>query len=187
MVEGKIHYINNIKSFLALLVIVFHTNSAYGGEGGWYYVEPTNDVIAVSILTLINALCQSFFMGLFFFISAYFSPKSYDKKGFYTFLKGRISKLLIPAFFLFLCFKSLMHQYGAGTRLSLIIRFLQHVVYCSFVLFYVDLCSWKKNQLSQKPKMGFSKCEENIRFYIIHGRIRFYCTIIFSYQSNVYI
>jgi len=99
--KDTMHYINNIKSFLAVLVIIFHTNSAYGGEGGWYYIESSNNFISTSILTLLNAIFQSFFMGLFFFIAAYFSPGSYDNKGFYQFLKDRVPKLLIPALFYF--------------------------------------------------------------------------------------
>ncbi|WP_106766699.1 acyltransferase family protein [Paenibacillus faecalis] len=97
----KIFYLDNIKVFLAFLVIFFHTNSSYGGEGGWYYIEASNDEISKSILTFINALFQSFFMGLFFFISAYFTPRSYDNKGFHSFLKGKVMKLLIPALFYF--------------------------------------------------------------------------------------
>ncbi|MGF9852897.1 acyltransferase family protein [Bacillus paramobilis] len=101
MSNGKLHYINNLKAFLAVLVVLFHTSSAYGGAGGWYYIEPSDDAISISILTLINALCQSFFMGLFFFIAAYFSPRSYDNKGFSKFLRDRVPKLLIPAFVYF--------------------------------------------------------------------------------------
>ncbi|WP_366291024.1 acyltransferase [Paenibacillus sp. AN1007] len=95
----KILYLDNIKSFMAVLVIVFHTNSAYGAEGGWYYVELSNDELSKTILTFVNAVCQTFFMGLFFFISAYFTPPSFDKKGFYPYIKGRVFKLLIPALF----------------------------------------------------------------------------------------
>lgn len=97
----KILYLDNIKSLLALLVILFHTNSAYGGEGGWYYIEASDDTLAQTVLTFENALCQSFFMGLFFFIAAYFSPRSYENKGFYLFLKAKVIKLLLPALFYF--------------------------------------------------------------------------------------
>lgn len=53
------------------------------------------------MLTFENALCLSFFMGLFFFIVAYFSPRSYDNKGCYLFLKAKVIKLLLPALFYF--------------------------------------------------------------------------------------
>jgi glucans biosynthesis protein C len=186
MVEGKIHYINNIKSFLALLVIVFHTNSAYGGEGGWYYVEPTNDVIAVSILTLVNALCQSFFMGLFFFIAAYFSPKSYDKKGFYTFLKGRTSKLLIPAFFYFfvlnpLCINMVQEQEYRSSLGFYNMWFIMALFY--FTLIYAI---GRKINLAKSPKWDFPNAKKIFVFILFMGVLNFIVRLFFP-TNRMYI
>ncbi|MFX1358648.1 MAG: acyltransferase family protein, partial [Promethearchaeota archaeon] len=48
------------------------------------------------ILTIFAILDQGFFMALFFFISAYFVPGSYDRKGARRFLKDRFIRLGIP-------------------------------------------------------------------------------------------
>ena len=45
------------------------------------------------------AVNQSFFMGFFFMISGYFTPGSYDKKGYLPFFKDRLVRLGIPLLF----------------------------------------------------------------------------------------
>ncbi|OPX41917.1 glucans biosynthesis protein [Ruminiclostridium hungatei] len=93
------HYLNNIKVFLAFLIVACHANMAYGGAGGWYYVEVTNDELSTSLLTMANAIIQSFSMALFFFLAAYFSPGSYDKRSFSRYFKDRTSRLVLPGLF----------------------------------------------------------------------------------------
>lgn len=92
----RIYYLDRIKILLCLLVIGLHTNIAYGGAGSWYYNEEVNSPITNILFTIYNAVCQSFFMGLFFFISAYFTVPSYNKKGCKNFLKDRFVRLFIP-------------------------------------------------------------------------------------------
>lgn len=101
--EKKVyHYLNNVKVFLALLVVTCHANMAYGGAGGWYYIEATNDDISTSVLTMVNAIIQSFSMSLFFFLAAYFCPGSYDKRGFFRYIKDRTLRLVLPGMFYFM-------------------------------------------------------------------------------------
>ena len=64
---------------------------------GWWWIspEPYNsvDFIVLGIFMVVNA---SFFMGLFFMISAYFIPSSLQRKGATRFLKNRLIKLGVP-------------------------------------------------------------------------------------------
>ncbi len=48
------------------------------------------------LLTIFTAICQAFFMGLFFFLLSYFIPASYNRKGAVRFLKDRLLRLGIP-------------------------------------------------------------------------------------------
>src|SRR5262249_1881778 len=50
-------------------------------------------------LSILNAINQSFFMGLFFFISGYFTPASFDRKGARRFVMERTRRLLPPIVF----------------------------------------------------------------------------------------
>lgn len=92
----RIYYLDRIKILLCLLVIGLHTTIAYGGTGDWFFKEEVHDDLINAVFTIYDAVCQSFFMGLFFFISAYFTVPSYNKKGCRHFLKDRAVRLFIP-------------------------------------------------------------------------------------------
>lgn len=101
MTQERIYYLDKIKILLCILVIGLHTSIAYGGSGLWFYIEHTDSLFVVLTFTVYDAICQSFFMGLFFFISSYFVSKSYEKKGPVKFLKDRFIRLGIPLVFFF--------------------------------------------------------------------------------------
>jgi surface polysaccharide O-acyltransferase-like enzyme len=68
----------------------------YAGTGSWIYTEDRADLattIAGSIFTTVN---QTYFMGLFLLISAFFVPGSYERKGAARFIKDRLIRLGIP-------------------------------------------------------------------------------------------
>ncbi len=77
------------------MVIMLHLSITYGGAGSWYYRNVPEGTMSVP-LTWHNATVQSFSMGLFFLISGYFTPGSYDRKGPRRFLKDRLLRLGIP-------------------------------------------------------------------------------------------
>src|SRR6202035_2523800 len=76
----KLFYIDNLKVGLITLVVLHHALITYGAEGGWYYAQKTTHIGAIIPMTLLVVINQSFFMGFFFFLSAYFIPGSYNKK-----------------------------------------------------------------------------------------------------------
>jgi glucan biosynthesis protein C len=73
-----------------------HLSVTYGGEGSWYYKEGRADEVSAIVLTVHNAVTQSFFMGFLFMISGYFTPGSLDRKGPRRFIKDRLLRLGIP-------------------------------------------------------------------------------------------
>ena len=100
----RLFYIDNLRVFLIILVIVSHVSLTYGsieGANEWYYYE-ANHLISTYSLTIFLAIVTTFLMGLFFLISGYFTPISYDKKGFKSFLSDRFLRLGIPLIFYFL-------------------------------------------------------------------------------------
>jgi glucan biosynthesis protein C len=93
---GHVEFISRYKGLLATLVVLIHTGVTYGAIGSWDFVEAHN-VLWLSVLTTtINSFAQSFVLGAFFFISAYFLPRSLAKKGPARFLLDRFIKLGIP-------------------------------------------------------------------------------------------
>jgi glucan biosynthesis protein C len=96
----RLLYIDNLRNLLSVLVIVFHLAITYGAEGDWSYQEEGEiGMVAVALMTLFVAICQAFFMGLFFMISSYFTPSSYDRKGIGPYLVDRLKRLGIPLLF----------------------------------------------------------------------------------------
>jgi glucans biosynthesis protein C len=90
-------YFDNLRITLTMLVILHHTSIGYGASGGWCYVTPdtVKGVMFIALSSLL-AVNQAFFMSLFFFISAYMMPGSFDKKGGKVYITDRLIRLGIP-------------------------------------------------------------------------------------------
>lgn len=99
----RMDYIDHLRVFLTALVICHHQAIAFGAPGGWYYivVQP-EDMFSMVTLTMFVAVNQSFFMSLFFFVAACFTPASLDKKGLPRFMRDRLIRLGIPLVVYFL-------------------------------------------------------------------------------------
>lgn len=95
---GRLVYIDNLRIFLTILVVLQHVIVAYGGGSGQWYYNDLGKVEGVSwyVMTYIWLLNQSFFMGFLFMLSSYFTPSSYDKKGGGAYFKDRLKRLGIP-------------------------------------------------------------------------------------------
>ncbi|WP_043933201.1 acyltransferase family protein [Bacillus sp. EB01] len=100
MQERKhIYYIDNLKIAICMLVVAHHAGQAYG-PGGWWYFQEGESVQWLGRFFAVNA---SFFMSMFFFLSAYFLPRSLESKGPKKFLIERFKRIgipLIPGFLL---------------------------------------------------------------------------------------
>lgn len=91
------NYIDYVRLLLCFLVILTHTSISFGAMGGWFYVSPLrlNELGQVGFNMQV-AINQSYFMSLFFFISALFLPGSIERKGVKAFLKDRLFRLVVP-------------------------------------------------------------------------------------------
>jgi peptidoglycan/LPS O-acetylase OafA/YrhL len=96
--SNRLGYIDNLRVALTALVVVHHAGQAYG-LGGWWYYEGQERTPYLGAFFTVNA---SFFMGLYFVLSAYFTPASFDRKGFGPFLKERLLRLGVPLAVFFL-------------------------------------------------------------------------------------
>ncbi|MGA2957695.1 MAG: acyltransferase [Thermodesulfobacteriota bacterium] len=89
----SLFFVDNLRIALIVLVIAHHAGQAYGPTGGWWYFENPD---RASILGAFFTVNRSFFMSLFFMISGYFLPASYDRKGAREFLGDRCRRLGWP-------------------------------------------------------------------------------------------
>ena len=106
--SNRLLYLDNLKVCLTVLVIFHHAGQAYGDGGGWAY-HPSNPAEFMPWIWhffSVNAFMPwiwhffsvnaAFFMGLFFLISGYFVPTSFDKQGAKVFVQKKLIRLGIP-------------------------------------------------------------------------------------------
>jgi glucans biosynthesis protein C len=88
-------YLDNLRSFLTVLVIYHHASLPYGGVGNTFYQpRPAYSSLA---LTGFNIANQTFFMGTFFLLSGYYSAAAASRKSRTRFLEGKWKRLGVPA------------------------------------------------------------------------------------------
>lgn len=97
--KTRFAYLDNIRSFVIILVIALHAAITYSGFGPWYYIEGSSDKLnkfELPFFGFIESFLQAWFMGILFFISAYLATKSLNRKGIKKFIKERLFRLGVP-------------------------------------------------------------------------------------------
>ncbi len=94
--KRRMSYLDNLRIYLTILVILHHATLAYGGNGGWGVFDKITDELSPILFTVFNALNQSYFMTIFFLLAGYFTPRSLERKGAKTFVLDRLIRLGIP-------------------------------------------------------------------------------------------
>ena len=90
-------YIDRLRTIMTAFVILHHTAITYGASGSWFYNElHVSGETSSILLTLFCATNQAYFMGFFFFLAAYFTPGSLERKGYAKFIGDRFTRLGIP-------------------------------------------------------------------------------------------
>ena len=95
----RVVYVDNIRSFVILLVVSMHSAVCYSGLGGWYYIEGAMEklsTVELVVFALYQSYLQAWFMGMLFFISGYFAAGSFQKRGASGFIKERLFRLGLP-------------------------------------------------------------------------------------------
>ena len=95
----RLYYLDNLKACLTVLVIMHHAGQAYGTGGDWAYT-PSNPAEFMPWIWHFFSTNAAFFMGLYFFISGYFVPRSFDKQGAKQFVHKKLLRLGVPLLFM---------------------------------------------------------------------------------------
>lgn len=89
-------YLDRFRIGLTVLVVLHHVAMAYGAGGlAFYYVDLPETFVSRNLLVFVLAN-QAWFMGAFFLIAGYFTPRSLDRKGPVSFMRSRVVRLGIP-------------------------------------------------------------------------------------------
>ena len=91
------HDLDNLRSFLTGLVIFHHTAIVYGGVGGWEFKSLCFPAASLA-LNAFNAINQTFFMGIFFFLSGHFTRQSMSRgsRSKADLIRSRLLRLGVP-------------------------------------------------------------------------------------------
>jgi glucans biosynthesis protein C len=93
----RLLFIDNLRVFCIIIVVLIHSAVTYSCIGSWYYTEPTAmGGFEKLFFFLFQSHAQAFSMSLFFFVSGYFIPASLERKGVKTFILDRLKRLGIP-------------------------------------------------------------------------------------------
>lgn len=93
---NRIYFLDNLRSFLIFLVVMYHSGLVYESSGfaGYFWIadDPaTNDLVGI-----LNIVIDIFVMATIFFISGYFTPMSLEHKQTGEFVKSKFRRLIIP-------------------------------------------------------------------------------------------
>ena len=95
---SRLSYLDNLRIYLTVLVIIHHSSIAFSGGGGgaWPVEDPSVYAITAIFLIFFTVVNQSYFMSAFFLLAGYFTPRSLEKKGPASYLIDRLIRLGIP-------------------------------------------------------------------------------------------
>lgn len=123
----RFSYLSNLKAFLTALVILHHTAVAYGGAGQHVYNGPDEPPRWHAGLVAFNAINQTFFMALFFFIAGFLSRRGLDQRmkkdgttGAWMFVRNRIWRLGVPTLVYSILEPALCEGFILGARRSVV-------------------------------------------------------------------
>ena len=104
-IDSRIHYIDNIRSIIIVLVVLFHAILPYVFVCPWWYV---NDPPPVPYSFLFVVLLDAIMMPVLFFVAGLLARPSYERKGPRLFMAGKVKRLIFPFLLLTIFFSPIM-------------------------------------------------------------------------------
>ncbi|MDI1250296.1 MAG: acyltransferase [Lacunisphaera sp.] len=94
----RLPWIDHLRTAAIVLVVNMHACVTYSHVGDWYMMADPEPTMAAKVPFIIwQSMLQSFFMGLLFFVSAYFAAGSLARRGPGGFARERLVRLGLPA------------------------------------------------------------------------------------------
>ena len=96
----RLQWVDHVRTFMIVLVVNLHSCVTASHVGDWYVLAEPEPPMAVKIWFILwQGHLQAFFMGLLFFVSAYFTAGSLARRGPGGFARERLARLGLPALF----------------------------------------------------------------------------------------
>lgn len=137
-------YIDRLRAVMTAFVVLHHTAITYGAIGGWFWYElKPSSALSSQILIQFCTTNQAYFMAFFFFLAAYFTPASLERKGYGQFIRDRFKRLGLPLLGFILILgpftAALAHWGDTGRFWETFPYLLQHVIFIPGPLWFVEV------------------------------------------------
>jgi fucose 4-O-acetylase-like acetyltransferase len=93
---NRIHFLDNLRTIIILLVVLYHAGGVYEGTGMWAVFWIVDDPATNNLSGILNLIVDIFVMPTIFLISGYLTPMSLRSKSGWSFLKSKFRRLVIP-------------------------------------------------------------------------------------------
>jgi glucan biosynthesis protein C len=92
--SGRVYFLDNLKTFIILLVVFFHSAYAYSiyYSEDWYVIDLQKNLFFDLFITFAFA----FMMPVMFFVAGYFGDRSLARKGQLSFWRDKFYRIIIP-------------------------------------------------------------------------------------------
>jgi fucose 4-O-acetylase-like acetyltransferase len=92
----RIHWMDNLRTIIIFLVVLFHVGGVYESAGLWGWFWIVDDPDTITWVGIVGIMFDIIVMPTVFFISGYLVPASMKNKTGWEFLKGKFKRLMIP-------------------------------------------------------------------------------------------
>jgi glucan biosynthesis protein C len=94
---ARLPWIDHLRTAMIVLVVNMHACVTYSHVGDWYLMSEQEPTLAAKVPFIVwQSMLQSFFMGLLFFLAAYFAAGSLARRGRAGFVRERLVRLGLP-------------------------------------------------------------------------------------------
>ena len=93
---SRIHWLDNLRTFMVFLVVLCHAGGVYESSGVWASFWIVDDLATNDLSGLVFLVLDIFMMPTIFFISGYFVPLSRKHRSAWAFLRSKFKRLIIP-------------------------------------------------------------------------------------------
>lgn len=94
--EHRIYFLDNLRTFMIFLVVLYHAGGVYESSGIWASFWLVDDPSTNDLAGILNIIIDIVAMPTVFFISGFFAPLSAKNKKGWTFLVSRFKRLMVP-------------------------------------------------------------------------------------------
>lgn len=92
----RIHWVDNLRTFMVFLVVLLHAGLVYERSGGGALFWIVDDPATTSVPDILSLILDIFVMSVLFFVSGYLTPLSLKAKSGWAFLGSKFRRLMIP-------------------------------------------------------------------------------------------